>query len=77
MAGGDDRRNCLSMSQFRVPEIHCDGCIRSLTGAVRELDPKASLQADLTTKLVRVETSVPDEAVAEAFRDAGFTVEAV
>ena len=64
------------MSQFRVPEIHCDGCIRSLTGAVRDLDAKASVQVDLTTKLVRVETSASDAAVAEAIRDAGFSVDA-
>jgi copper chaperone len=64
------------MSQFRVPDIHCDGCIRALTGAVRDLDDKATLQADLTTKLVRVETTAATEAVAEAMRDAGFTVEA-
>jgi len=59
-----------------VPDIHCDGCVRALTGAVQELDDKATVQADLQTKQVRVETTVPDEAVAEAIRDAGFTVEA-
>jgi copper chaperone len=63
------------MARFRIPDIHCDGCVRSLTGAVRELDAQATLQADLTTKLVRVETTAGDDAVAEAMRDAGFTVE--
>jgi copper chaperone len=63
------------MSQFRVPEIHCDACIRALTGAVRGIDDKAILQADMATKLVRVETTAGDAAVAEAMRDAGFTVE--
>ena len=47
-----------------------------LAHAVRDLDDKATLQADLQTKQVRVETTAPDEAVAEAMRDAGFTVEA-
>jgi copper chaperone len=64
----------MSMSEFHVPEIHCEGCIRSLTSAVRALDAKATLRADLSTKRVRVETSAADEAVAEAFRDAGFDV---
>ena len=63
------------MSQFHVPDIHCDGCIRSLTGAVRDLDSKATLHADLVTKLVRVETTADGDAVAGAMRDAGFTVE--
>jgi copper chaperone len=65
------------VTQFRVPDIHCDACIRSLTGAVRDLDDKAELQADLATKWVRVKTTAADEAVAEAIRDAGFTVEPV
>ncbi len=64
------------MSEFRIPEIHCEGCIRSLTGAVRDLDDKAVLHADLATKMVRINTTAGDDAVAEAIRDAGFTVEA-
>jgi copper chaperone len=63
------------MSLFLVPDIHCDSCVRALTGAVRDLDEKATLRADLDTKQVRVETTAPDDAVAEAMRDAGFTVE--
>jgi copper chaperone len=63
------------MSVFRVPDMHCDGCVRSVTGAVRDLDGKAAVQADLQTRQVRVETTASDEAVAAAIREAGFTVE--
>ncbi len=65
------------MTQLRVSDIHCDACIRAMTGAVRDLDGSATLQADLTTKFVRIETIASDIAVAEAIRDAGFTVEPV
>jgi copper chaperone len=65
------------VTQFRVPDIHCASCIRSLTSAVRDLDGKATLRADLATKLVEVDTTARDEAVAEAMRGAGFIVEAV
>jgi copper chaperone len=64
-----------SMSVFRVPDMHCDGCVRSVTGAVHDLDDKATVQADLQTRQVRVETTVSNEAVAAAIREAGFTVE--
>jgi copper chaperone CopZ len=64
------------MTQFRVPEIHCEGCVRALTGAVKDLDGTATLQADLETKLVSVTTTASAAAVAEAIRDAGFDVEA-
>ncbi len=63
------------MPTFRVPEIHCDGCIRALTNAVHDLDAGATIQADLLTKQVQVNTTATDAAVAEAFREAGFDVE--
>jgi copper chaperone CopZ len=63
------------MSVFSVPEIHCDGCIRSLTQAVRALDPDAMLRADLERKQVEVRAKAADDAVADAMRDAGFDVE--
>ncbi|MBS0643175.1 MAG: heavy-metal-associated domain-containing protein [Acetobacteraceae bacterium] len=64
------------MTVFRVPDMHCDGCIRSLNSAAKDVDPHATLQADLQTRLVTVTTTAPADAVAEAFREAGFTVEA-
>lgn len=65
------------MSDFIVPEIHCDACIRSLTGAVRALDKTATLRADLETKRVTVTTTASDKAVAAAFEDAGFSAQTV
>jgi copper chaperone CopZ len=63
------------MLLFRVPDMHCEGCIRSLTGALRDVDPSATLQADLTTKQVQVTSSAPAASLADAMRDAGFDVE--
>jgi len=64
------------MTTVRVPDIHCDACIRSMTSALRELDRTASVDANLTSKLVRVTTTAGDAAVTQTLRDAGFTVEA-
>ena len=64
------------MSTFHVPDIHCAACIRSLTGAVRDLDAQATLQADLQTKQVIVQTAATDAEVTAAFEEAGFSVEA-
>jgi copper chaperone len=63
------------MPTFRVPDMHCDGCIRSLTGAVRSVDSQATLDADLASKQVRVASNAAPDALAEAMRDAGFDVE--
>ena len=64
------------MVVFRVPEMHCEGCIRSLTGAVRDVDAAATVEADLDTKQVRVTSAAPAASLADAMRDAGFDVEA-
>ncbi len=64
------------MPAFRVPDMSCDGCIRSLTAAVKDVDPGATLQANLDTKQVQVTSPAAPDALAEAMRDAGFTVEA-
>ncbi len=63
------------MSLFQVPDLHCESCVRAVTGAIRTLDGSATIQADAGTKQVRVESTASDAAVAEAIRDAGFTVE--
>ncbi len=63
-----------AMLSFQIPEMHCDGCVRSLTKAAQTLDPNATLTADMDTHRVTVKTSAPGAAVAEAFQDAGFDV---
>ena len=64
------------MPDFRVPDMHCDGCIRALTGAVQGVDASATLNADLDSKHVQIGSSARPETLAEAMRDAGFDVEA-
>ena len=65
------------MAKFHVAEIHCDGCIRAMTSAVQALDHTARLQADLVSKLVTVASTLNDQEVAEAIRDAGFSAHPV
>lgn len=62
------------MVTFKVPDMHCEGCVRSLTGALRDVDAAATIEADLTSRLVRVGSSASPDALAEAMRDAGFEV---
>lgn len=64
------------MPAFRVTDMTCDGCIRALTAAVKDVDAGATLQADLTSKQVQVASSAAPDALAAAMREAGFTVEA-
>ena len=62
------------MVTFKVPDMHCEGCVRSLTGALRDVDAAATIEADLTSRVVRVGSTASPDALAEAMRDAGFEV---
>ena len=35
--------------QFDVPDMDCQGCVRSITEALRKLDPNVHVVADLDT----------------------------
>jgi copper chaperone len=64
------------MPVFLVPDMTCDGCVRAVTNAVRAVDGAAVVRADLATKRVEIDSTAEPPALAEAVRDAGFTVEA-
>lgn len=64
------------MVEIKVDGMTCGGCVKSVTGAVRRADPAATVEVDLQTGIVRVETGVPREALARAIEDAGYDVAA-
>ena len=63
------------MPSFHVSDMTCSGCVKAITGAVRDLDAAATVDANLETKLVVVASSATADALAEAMRDAGFNVQ--
>jgi len=42
-------------AMLKVPRIHCDGCVNTVTQAVRKLQGVQSVEASETTKVVNVE----------------------
>jgi copper chaperone len=62
--------------QFEVPDMDCQGCVRSITDALKKLDPKAEVVADLETKRLVVGSSMSAAQAAEAIDAAGFEVKA-
>ena len=64
------------MPNFRVPDMTCQGCVRAVTGAVKDVDAAAAVDVDLDSKQVRVTSTAAPDALAAAMREAGFTVEA-
>ena len=62
------------MAIFTVPDMTCDGCIKAIKNALHHTDPGAIIVADLATHQVRVTSSVAEFDLADAVREAGFTV---
>lgn len=62
------------MQTLKVSGMTCGGCIKAITRAIQDQDPQAQVQADLGTQVVKLETSLSPELVAQLIEDAGFPV---
>ena len=58
--------------ELKVPSMACGSCAETITQAVIDLDPKASVKADPKTKQVIVNTQAPESSVKEAITAAGY-----
>ena len=58
--------------ELEVPNMAYGACAKTITQAVIDLDPKASVKADLKTKQVIVNTEVSESSVKDAIAAAGY-----
>jgi copper chaperone len=65
------------MPTLRIPDMTCGGCARSVTLALQSVDGGAQLQIDVPNRQVRVESSVDENALLAALREAGFSAQRV
>lgn len=60
---------------FSVPRIHCDGCVRTVTEALRSLPGVAAAEADARKKTVDVvfdPSLVSEERLRQALSNVGY-----
>ena len=60
------------MTEFLVEGMSCGHCINVVTEAIHSLDPAATVDVDLGTKHVRVDSDVDGFLLSQALRDAGY-----
>lgn len=58
--------------RLHVPEMSCGGCVRRITKAVEQLDARATVEATLDTRHVRVSTEAPLPTLLSALEAAGY-----
>ena len=60
------------MLEFTLPTMTCGHCISMVTKAIKQADPKASVEIDLASHRVRVETVEDRETIESAVTEAGY-----
>jgi copper chaperone len=61
------------MYQFNVPDMTCGHCASTITKALKAEDSNARIEVDLAKHLVRVESRLSQDEVAERIAEAGYT----
>ncbi len=65
------------MYQFNVPDMTCGHCVSTITKAVKSEDPKAKVEINLGQHLVKIESALSQDEIAQQITEAGYTPTAV
>jgi len=60
------------MIEFKLPDMTCGHCVRTVTETVQQVDAAATVQIDLPTHALRIESAHPAEAFARALAEQGY-----
>lgn len=58
--------------EFNIPDMSCGHCAGVITKTVKQLDASATVQIDIPSKKVIVETTQSRQTVADALTEAGY-----
>jgi copper chaperone len=61
---------------FHVPKMSCGGCANTISNAVKSIDANAKVDADVVSKIVKVESVAAEQALIEAITNAGYPASA-
>lgn len=58
--------------KFRIDNMTCGGCARSVTATIKDIDPNATVDIDVANKLVNVQSSANVQIIKDALAEDGF-----
>ena len=64
------------MLKLKVPDMNCGHCVSAVTKAVKGIDAAASVNVDLPSHTVEIETAAEPAKVSEALEAAGYPASA-
>ena len=65
-----------TMIEIKVPDMTCNHCVSTITGALAGLDATARVEVLLPDHLVRVESKAAPQDVLHCIAEAGYTPQA-
>ncbi|HBO4996883.1 copper chaperone [Pseudomonas aeruginosa] len=66
------RRLRCFLSIFRIPNMTCGGCAKTVTRILHGVDPQARVETDPPRREARVESTLDKHAFLEALSEAGY-----
>ena len=60
------------MITLKVPEMSCGHCAKTITGALKAVDPGAAVEIDIGSQIVRVASTADEARLRAAIADAGY-----
>lgn len=60
------------MTEFAVPDMTCGHCEATVSKAIKDMDPLASINADLATNTIKVVSSAETNEISAALEQAGY-----
>jgi copper chaperone len=58
--------------KFEVKDMSCGGCANAITRAVTAVDPRATVEINIATKVVQIESITQPDKLVSAIEAAGF-----
>jgi copper chaperone len=58
-----------------ISSMACSACAETITKAVQAVDPSATVQADVQTKQVTIDTVAAEAAIKDAIATAGYPID--
>lgn len=62
--------------EFRIENMSCGGCARSVTKAIQSVDVNARVDANPEARTIKVETSATPAALLQVLEEAGYPAKA-
>ncbi len=62
------------MYEFKVQGMTCGGCVKSVTNSIKKVDADASVDVDLKTQIIKIESAKSQGDFSTSITNAGFDV---